>query len=102
MLHAVSPWTEERDAFIRTLDSKEARVLTRRREGGRPAGFHPWSLPLETVGGAYWYANLTWDEDGWIYFVRALLGMWDLPRVLQCCVLRDPNGPYRMEAEDLT
>jgi len=41
MLRAVSPWTEERGAFIRTLDSKEARVLTRRREGGRPAGFHP-------------------------------------------------------------
>eukprot|EP00959_Pyramimonas_sp_CCMP1952_P368548 7719887-Pyramimonas_sp.AAC.1 len=65
MLHAASPWTEERDTFIRTLNSKEARELTRRREGGRPVGSHPWSLPFETVGGVHWCAKLAWDEDGW-------------------------------------
>eukprot|EP00959_Pyramimonas_sp_CCMP1952_P302045 6320305-Pyramimonas_sp.AAC.1 len=79
MLHAVSPWTEERGTFIRTLNSKEARELTRHREGGRPVGCHPWSLPLETVGGVYWCANLAWDADGWRCFVRALLATWDLP-----------------------
>eukprot|EP00959_Pyramimonas_sp_CCMP1952_P093989 1966124-Pyramimonas_sp.AAC.1 len=73
MLHAVSPCTEERDTFIRTFNSKGARELARHREGGRPAGYHPWSLPFEAFGGPYWYANLTWDEDGWRYFVHTLL-----------------------------
>ena len=99
MMQGASPWTQERDDFIKTLSTKEAKEFTRCRRNAPPIGLKSWGVPFEEVGGAFWYLNLQWTQEGWRSFVRTLLKKWSLEHVLEFCVLPEPS-PWRSKYEE--